>query len=94
MKLFSLQYLNIYVFIGIYLGGGCMYFVLFLILILINIFYLCIINYGVGCQVFNNRELVVIVGKFGVRDVCFIDVNNYVIIVGQIRNIFVFSFKL
>lgn len=75
-------------------GGGCTHFVLFLILILINTFYPCITNYGAGRQVFNNRESVATVGKLGVRDVCFIDVNNHMTIAGQTRNTSVFSFKL
>lgn len=75
-------------------GGGCTYFVLFLILILINTFYPCITNYGAGRQVFNNKESVATVCKLGVRDVCFIDVNNHVTIAGQTRNTSVFSFKL
>lgn len=75
-------------------GGGCTYFVLFLILICMNTFYPCITNYGAGRQVFNNRESVATVGKLGVRDVCFIDVNNHVTIAGQTRNTSVFSFKL
>lgn len=95
-KLFSPQHSNIHAFTGIYsgVGGGCTYFVLFLIFILINTFYPCITNYGAGRQVFNNRESVATVGKLGVRDVCFIDVNNHVTIAGQTGNTSVFSFKL